>query len=230
MRILSFILGILMVSFFLVAANAAPKIAVIDTGFSAQAKDAVKLCKTGHYDFVNNEKKVGVDEYGHGTVVSAIMSQASKKKYRCMLVYKVIGFFGTNDVTKDIGRAIMHAVSNGAKVINISMGGPGISYRNKRIINAALKRGVKFFVAAGNDNVNMDKVCNYYPACYNLDNTNFHVVGSMNALMQKSSYSNYGAKVNTWIFGEPIINGRIFYGTSFASPHAAGLYLLRKEK
>jgi len=65
---------------------------------------------------------------------------------------------------KDIANAIMYAVDNGAKIINMSFGKQYTT--DKAVVDAAIRyaeqRGVLLVHAAGNESMNTDKV-NFYP-------------------------------------------------------------------
>lgn len=113
-------------------------------------------------------------------------------------------------------------------VANMSLGGsksPGLD----DIVNRAVKSGLHFAVAAGNDNRD---ACDYSPAAAELAVT----VGASTLTDERAYFSNYGKCVDvfapglnilsTWNSGPNAVN--TISGTSMASPHTAGLlaYLL----
>jgi subtilisin family serine protease len=159
------ILGLMLITS---VAHATIKVAVIDSGLNGRSN---KLCSTGHYDFIAEKAGVGVDKLGHGTkVVRAIQTYATGDY--CLVILKV--FPETN---KDlVDRAVIYAVSIGATVINMSMQGDVFLLNEYFAMRDATVKGVKIFIAAGNDGLNLDQFCGTYPACYNLKNT--VVVGS----------------------------------------------------
>jgi len=139
----------------------------------------------------------------------------------------------------DIGDAILWSAQQGARVINMSLGGqsscsPG-SYMQEAI-NTAVSAGVTVVVSAGNSNAD---TVNFTPAsCQNVIN-----VAAGNAAGGRSYYSNYGELVDlmapgggnggaVWSMynlgydsiGEPSYGG--MNGTSMAAPHVAGLAAL----
>lgn len=122
--------------------------------------------------------------------------------------------------------------TEGAKVINMSLGGTGTNYLEQEAINDAVAKGVTVVVAAGNDNYNAG---NNSPAC--LDNviTVAAAEDEWNAV-SRCSFSNYGDVVDITAPGGRILSSVIpeydewegcvisydyMSGTSMAAPHVA---------
>ncbi|MBD0838416.1 S8 family peptidase [Streptomyces sp. TRM68416] len=136
------------------------------------------------------------------------------------------------------------ANANVAKVINMSLGGPGsCTTATQNAINAAVNRGTTVVVAAGNSNAN---AANYSPASCN----NVISVAATNRAGSRSSYSNFGSVVdiaapggetrnnlsggilstlNSGTQGPAGENYTFYQGTSMAAPHIAGLAALMKS-
>ena len=137
---------------------------------------------------------------------------------------------------------------NPAKVLNLSLGGPGTcSATEQNAINAIVTAGSVVVVAAGNDGVNIG-VTPVSPA----NCTNVISVAAVNRDGGRASYSNYGATVEIaapggeWaVFFDPdsvlstLNNGtttpvasptgdiyQYYQGTSMAAPHVAGIVSL----
>lgn len=114
------------------------------------------------------------------------------------------------------------AVSQGAKIINISWGGGAYSITDQTVIDNAYNSGVMVIAAAGNDGQNI----NYYPASYN------HVVsvGSVTSFDEKSYFSNYGATVDLVAPGSGIYSTvptdkyNYWSGTSMAAPIVSSVF------
>jgi serine protease len=120
------------------------------------------------------------------------------------------------------------ANANPAEVINLSLGGGGgcsTTYQNA--INAAVGNGAVVVVAAGNESI--DTANGSLASCNNVI-----VAGSNTSTSARSSFSNYGAKVDVSAPGSSIIStintgvsspaaeGYAYYsGTSMATPHVA---------
>jgi cerevisin len=106
---------------------------------------------------------------------------------------------------------------------NMSLGG-GSARTLDAAVNAAVKAGMHFAVAAGNDN---QDACNYSPAASELAVT----VGASSLADERAYFSNHGKCVDifapglnilsTWIGSNQSVN--TISGTSMASPHVCGL-------
>jgi subtilisin family serine protease len=139
---------------------------------------------------------------------------------------------------KDVANAIRYAVDNGARIINMSFGKRFSP--EKQAVDDAIKyaesKGVLLVHAAGNDNLNIDKVTHYPSAFYNNGKkaSNVLTIGAMdwnkNDTLMPARFSNYG-KVNVDLFSPGVDiyattpgNEYMFLqGTSMACPAAAGV-------
>lgn len=217
-------------------------IAVIDTGINyelADFKGKVDLNKG--YNFVKNTKNV-MDDNGHGTHVSGIIaaqanngySIAGINQYSTIIPIKALDANGAGDMY-NIVKGIKHAVDNGAKVINMSLGDDpritamldklGIETLESSVFEEALKyaedKNVTVVCASGNSFTNQIS----YPASskYTIS------VGSISNSDVRSTFSNYGEGLDLVAPGESVPslynNGEVIYasGTSMASPHVAAV-------
>lgn len=131
--------------------------------------------------------------------------------------------------------AIEYAVRNGARVINMSLGGLGHNNAEESAIEFARQNGVICVCAAGNggiDGIGDDNdTIRSYPASYQLDN--IIAVSASNTNDQLTLFSNYGfANVDIAAPGEQVFstvledNGDpdydLYDGTSMATPFTAG--------
>jgi subtilisin family serine protease len=152
------------------------------------------------WDFVN-EVPLPMDNHGHGTHISGIISAKPNATtglsgvcpgVRIMpLKYYDNASLGYNNLQNTV-RAIYYAVKMGAQIINYSGGGAEPSTSEKAAIEYARQRGVLFVAAAGNDGHNND-IFPYYPASYGLDN--IISVASVDKQNQLLPSSNYGKNV-----------------------------------
>jgi len=138
---------------------------------------------------------------------------------------------------KDVANAIVYAVDNGAKIINMSFG--KAFSPEKAVVDKAVKyaeaKGVLLVVAAGNDHLNVDSTRQYPMAKYlnGAEASNVIIVGASNALNDSTlaaSFSNFGPKtVDVFAPGVEIMSttpGNKYenkQGTSMASPVVAGI-------
>ena len=155
------------------------KVAVIDTGISFKQSVADYACKDGHKTYVDDSI---YSQHKHGINIISIISKTINPNTHCIKSYKV----WTNGVTakKSVDSTVkaLRDISRDYNVrfLNISMGGPEPYYQERVYIKRLLIRGVQIVVAAGNEKSNLDKKCDYFPACYKqtLDYYNFYVVKS----------------------------------------------------
>lgn len=202
------------------------RVAIIDSGFNIKNSysASVPLCKNGHYDFNRSKNGIAKDMDGHGTAMASILANTVRSSNWCLLVFNINLIIGYSP--SHIAKAIRLAVKRGAKVISISMEGNRYDTAEYRSILYAKKRGVQIFAAAGNNNSNLNKKCNSYPACYKI--SNLKAVGALNNCGDKSIYSNYGERL-IWRPGKALG----WKGTSVATAIAAGdyvRYLLNRSK
>ena len=137
-------------------AAAAVTIAVIDTGADTTAPDlAAKAPRT--YDVRTGTARV-VDSNGHGTFVASLAAGSSDNgegiagaggDARLMIVKagRADGTF--TDV--DEAAAIVWAVDHGARILNLSLGGPETSAVERNAVEYAVSRGALLVAAVGND-------------------------------------------------------------------------------
>ena len=190
-----------------------------------------------------------IDGNGHGTHCAG--SIASRKygvaKAATITAVKVLGTNGSGTMS-DVVAGVVWAATDAVKakaaaeaevkatgktkykgsVANMSLGG-GKSQALDDTVNKAVKAGLHFAVAAGNDNRD---ACDYSPASAELAVT----VGASTITDERAYFSNHGKCVDvfapglnilsTWNSGPDSTN--TISGTSMASPHTAGLlaYLL----
>jgi serine protease len=150
-------------------------VAVLDTGVAFedragfhQVEDLKGIEYVKPYDFVSNTRNAN-DDHGHGTHVTGTIAQmtnngkgvAGVARNVKIMPLKVLSGSGSGSVA-GIADAIRFAADNGAKVINMSLGGPFPSRVLKKAVEYAHKKGVVVVCAAGNES--RGKVG--YPAAY----------------------------------------------------------------
>ena len=127
-------------------AAARVQIAVIDTGADLSVPE-IGARTVRAYDVRSGTSNVR-DVNGHGTFVASIAAAYSGDAR--LLIVKAGSSSGafTDDAES---RAIRYAVSRGARIINLSIGGPSTSKVERAAISFAVAHGVLVVTASGND-------------------------------------------------------------------------------
>lgn len=163
-------------------------------------------------DFVYDDD-LPLDLGGHGTHVAGTIGQQTNNlmgvagvAYNVRLMpLKVISggsfiswddlFFPNNPSGSStiIAEAVRYAADNGARVINMSLGGPGPSPIIAEAIQYAVEKGAFVAIAAGNSAEDGNPV--NYPAAYGPEIPGAMTVGAVNRSSQRSEYSSFGSYV-----------------------------------
>lgn len=181
--------------------------------------------------YVPAEDAVIADDYGHGTHVAGIAAAAMNNGVGIagiapgawVMPVKVLDQFG-NGWYSDIAAGIVYAADNGARVINLSLGGTEDSRTLRDAVDYARSRGALVVAATGNTGGAV-----LYPAAYEP----VLAVAATDSNDQVASFSNHGPQVDVAAPGVDIYStwpwvGGYFTksGTSMAAPHVAGLAAL----
>jgi serine protease len=230
-------------------------VAIIDTGIAyesyggyVQAPDLAGTAFVPGYDFVNNDNHAN-DDNSHGTHVAGTVAQSTNNgvgvagiAYNAKLMpIKVLDKRGSGSYA-NIALGIRYAADNGAKVINMSLGGPVPAQVLEDALAYAYGLGVTIVAAAGNDATGTVG----YPAAYD---AYVIAVGATRLDKQLAYYSNWGTSLDLVApggdvnvdqngdgYGDGILQNTFnpstkrvgdfgyyfFQGTSMASPHVAG--------
>jgi thermitase len=184
----------------------------------------------------NNDLK---DDHGHGTHIAGIIgaeggngigiSGVSPKVGLMILKYYDSKGSDVNNLINTV-KAIDYAVNMNCNIINYSGGGVAPSADEKAAIERAMKKGILFVAAAGNERSNSD-IRKYYPADYGLPN--ILSVTAIDRFQNVLPSSNYGEKtVDVAAPGNDIIStlpgGQYGFmtGTSQATAFATGVAAL----
>lgn len=236
------------------AAAAGVTIAVIDTGADLQAPDIA--AKAPHAYSVRSRTADVTDLNGHGTFVAALAAGSGSNGNGVagvagdaqLMIVQAGGPSGSfTDVEE--AAAIVYAVDHGARVLNLSLGGPTTSSVERRAIDYAVSKGVLLVAAVGNSFANGNAI--EYPAALLQAPGSRGVggrglaVGASNRSGTRASFSSTGTHLSLAAPGEGVFSavssvsstkrypraplpgalGGVYgygSGTSFAAPQVAG--------
>lgn len=185
-------------------------VAVVDSGVNYNQRDlTVNMWDGGAayphhgYDFINDDDDP-MDLFGHGTHVAGIIgAEGNSGAGLCGVCWKVqlmavrvldAAGSGTSSTIID---GINYAVTNGAHIINLSLGGSQNDSALKSAIESARASGVIVVAAAGNSA--STKYC--YPASYTSTSqcTNCDNVISVGAIDQRGNLSSFSSYGTGWV-------------------------------
>jgi len=229
-------------------------VAIVDTGIAYEdygkyclAPDLASTCFVAGYDFVNKDTHPN-DDNRHGTHVAGTVAQSTNNNLgvagvafnTCLMPVKVLDSRGSGTYA-NIAKGIRFAADNGAKVINLSLGGTASNNTLREAVAYAYGKGVTIVAACGNNN----KPTCLYPAAYD---DYVIAVGATQYDETKAPYSNYGPSLdlvapggNTSLdqnkdgYADGVLQQTFknswavcdfayyfFQGTSMATPHVVG--------
>ena len=201
------------------------KVAVVDTGVDYNHEDLAGTVIKG-YDFVNNDNDPK-DDQGHGTHVAGTVAATINNNKGVVgvgpnvkiLAVKVLNSAGSGTWSQ-VANGIIYAADHGARVINLSLGGPSPSQTVQNAVNYAWNKGVLVACAAGNSGAGAPGYPAAYPSCL--------AVAATDQNDQRASFSQFapngvaapGVGILSTTMGNTYGNKS---GTSMATPHVAGL-------
>jgi serine protease len=250
-------------------------VAVIDSGVAYTAKgptqpapDLQGTSFVSPHDFIWDDD-TPVDLDGHGTHVTGTIAQRTGNDLGvagmafnvAIMPVKVLSgpwdeILGAPNVgtSATLAEALRYAADNGAKVINLSLGGEGGSDAERDAINYAISKGAVVLAAAGNEGEIGSPES--FPAGYATEIQGLIAVAALDFNLQRSPYSNSndyveiaapGGNVAADLNDDGFVDGVLqqtldpfsveqgifdhfdyffFEGTSMATPHVAGLAAL----
>lgn len=218
------------------------RVAVIDTGIDYTHYELVDFVSEEQgYDFVNDDADA-MDDHGHGTHVSGIISAKANNESGVagvtwgveLIPVKVLSSSGSGSYW-DVAQGILYASGlledqpiEKADVINMSLGG---SSSDNLVYDAIVKStdaGVIISCSAGNTGTSNVG----YPAAYDETIAVSALSLTYDGKIELASYSSYGEEVTVAAPGtdvlSTVLNDSFAYysGTSMASPQVAGIIAL----
>ena len=192
--------------------------------------DAPDFPDNGDYLDPDNDP---MDEYpgGHGTPVAGIIAAQTNNAIGIAGIAPGVRVMALRAGTAsgyleedDVAEAIIYAVQNGCKIINMSFGDVVFSNLLKEAVEYGYQHGLIFVASAGNSGNNILQ----YPASY--DET--ISVGATDVDNNLASFSSFGSKLDLVAPGQDILstsrNGEYgtYSGTSFSAPMVSGVLAL----
>ena len=191
------------------------------------------------------EEGAATDDSGHGTFVAGVIAAnanngqgiAGVARGVSVMSVKVLDCLGGGD-SFQVARGILYAAENGARIINISLGGPSDPAIVRQAVRAATELGALVVAASGNTG----GAGVSYPARY----AEVLAVGAatVDDPSERADFSTWGPEVDVAAIGEQVVGtvpqvfcGQLLpclpggpyavgSGTSFAAPQVAGLAAL----
>ena len=178
------------------------------------------------WDFVRNDNNP-MDTNGHGTELSGVITTTANNgigitgcTWNCPIMPIRVRSSMETDY-RIVAKGVLYAIENGAKVINLSLGGHNMPPQVlKEAIEQAYANGILIVAAAGNENTS----ATLYPGGY----PEIMAVAAVDSIGRKKSYSNYGSwveisaspdRITTFLGGGYDRSG----GTSLSTPCVAAL-------
>lgn len=203
-------------------------IAVLDTGVASSHPDLEGKVLSG-YNAITGDSSTE-DNNGHGTAVSGLIAANTNNGngiagicWGCrILPVKVLSARGGGD-DAGVARGVRWAVDNGARIINMSLGGSRESQTLREAVQYANSRGAVVVAASGNEHQEGNPVS--YPAAY----PEVLAVGATGNSDTITGFSNTGDYVDLSAPGvglwTTVLDGTYGppNGTSFSSPYVAGV-------
>lgn len=203
-------------------------VAVIDTGFDRLHRDLVGSAWINRGEISGNGKDDDANGYvddvygwnfidgnadvrdlnGHGTVVAGIIAAharnavgiAGVNPWARIMSLKITNFRNKGG-SINLAKAVAYAADNGARVINLSVGGKTLTRIENAAINYAKAKGVVIVVASGNTGINLK---DFSPAGF----PGVITVAATGVKRQRAKFSNWGAAVDLAAPGVDILSTR----------------------
>ena len=212
-------------------------VAVVDSGVNGKHPDLVGRTVAG-YDAISNvdiAAGAATDEEGHGSMVAGIIAAQTDNSEGIagvawnakVMPVKVMDSNGEGS-DSDVIEGITWAVDHGARIVNLSLGGPDDSPALHEAVRYAVGKGAVVIVAAGNSGDGQPE----YPAAY----PEAIAVAATDNAGRLTDFSTHGSWVDVAAPGFGILStqlaGDYAYGdgTSFSAPIVSGITVLLRTQ
>ncbi len=210
------------------------KVALIDTGVDYDHSD-LKGRVVDRANFVEDDKSFKTDV--HGTLVAGVIAARPNNGIGIygvapgvsLIAIKSLKPRQSNSLVADgsshtVAQGLEYAISNGARIINLSIGGPREPLVT-RLTRAAIARGITVVAAVGNDGKDAQPK---YPAALEevLAVTSVDSRDQLYSLASRGDYVDVAAPGVEIVSTAPGNKFNTFSGTSMAAPHVTALVAL----
>ncbi len=207
--------------------SASAPIAIIDSGADPTHPDLASKLLPG-WNFLtgtSNTSDTGANG-GHGTAIAGAAAAATNNftgvagvSWANPILPLVVLDSSDYALYSDIASAMTYAADHGARIANVSIGGPTASSTLQSAVDYAWSKGTVIFAAAMNNSSSTP----YYPAACN----NVVSISATEPNDTFASFSNYGNWIDLSAPGDSIVTTQLgggygsWWGTSLATPIAA---------
>lgn len=219
------------------------KVAILDDGFMLDHQDLQGMFVQG-IDVADGDSDPSMPQgafVSHGTPVAHAIGGVSNDGVGLsapnwsvqMIPVKIGHDEGGLADSAAIADGVDFAIQAGARIINLSFGGPDFSQTELEAYQRARDAGILLVTAASNDGFDDDRAGLNFPPMYDLDN--LLTVAASNRADQLAWFSNYGSSAadvaapgaEVILAAAPDTDSQEYEdGTSFASPYVAGVAAL----
>jgi subtilisin family serine protease len=183
-------------------------VCIIDTGYYSEHEDLAGVNLVGGMSQVDDEYKR--DGYGHGTHVAGTIAAANNTlgvvgvtpgavDFYIVKIFDDAGEWVANTHASNLVAAAYDCKDNGAKIINMSLGGSSRSYYEERAFDDLYyEDGVLSIAAAGNENSDKFHSPSAYPSVVS--------VAAVDADNAKADFSNFGPTIEVAAPGVSVLS------------------------
>jgi hypothetical protein len=227
------------------ASGAGITVGIIDSGLSNAGGEFTGRISSASADFAGNGSYADGDDDGHGTAVATVLAGGRNDRFVLGMAWGATvlalradtpGSCASADdcsfTTTAITAALDHARVNGARVVNISLGGDdGATPALRAAIGRATAAGIIIVIATGNESGAAPDAFAQSFADPSISNGLVILAGSVDTSNNHSSFANGAAGFETTTLsavGEDVLTQDrtgtqfLYSGTSFSAPQIAG--------
>ncbi|KAG7368109.1 cold-active serine alkaline protease [Nitzschia inconspicua] len=214
------------------------KVCIIDTGLNIGHEDIQGAVFSGSTDS-SVVADWDSDDAGHGTHVAGTIAAVDNNfgvvgvaPEAELLIVKVFEGANSQFTASSLVSALEECRKGGAKIINMSLGGPSSSVVERNKVNQLANQGIQLIAASGNSGDTSNPI--EYPASYD----KVISVAAVDEDRHTAIFSTHNNEVDVAAPGVDILSLTnacstcygLYSGTSMATPHVAGVFALLMSK